>query len=142
MMDYEKFEKECERIRQDNNVLLSEFSAWLRKEGLAGKTIQKHRSNVDFYINDYLLCEEPTEAKDGATGIGFFLGYWFIKKAAWSSVAKIKENASSLKKFYQFLCEKGLIDPCDLMILNQTIKQRMPEWIEEMEQYDDSSLEY
>ncbi len=31
-----------------------------------------------------------------------FLGYWFIKKAMWSSPVQIKSNAASLKKFFTF----------------------------------------
>jgi len=43
--------------------------------------IDKHLYNVDFYINNFLLHEEANEAKTGYTDIGFFLGFWFIKKA-------------------------------------------------------------
>jgi len=51
-----------------------------------------------------------------------FLGYWFIKKAMWASQASIKSNAASLKKFYAFLLEKGLVEQEDLIELEETIK--------------------
>lgn len=69
-----------------------------------------------------------------------FLGYWFIKKAMWSSPAQIKSNAASLKKFYTFLFEKGQIDKEDLDDLKERIKEDMPEWIATMTRYEDPSI--
>jgi len=69
-MDYEKYEKECNRIQQDNIQLLDEFGAWLERKGLADSTIQKHISNIEFYINHFLLYEDTVEARDGALKIG------------------------------------------------------------------------
>jgi len=56
-----------------------------RQKILSKKTIDKHVSNVDFYINDFLLYEDAIEAADGVSSMGMFLGYWFIRKAMWSS---------------------------------------------------------
>ena len=66
---------------------------------------------------------------------------WFIKKAMWSSKSSIKSNATSLKKFYTFLLEKGLIEPDDLQELKETIKEEMSEWLATLERYDDPSIE-
>ena len=63
MDDYEKFEIECKRIRQDNEAYLNKFSKCLEKSKLSEKTIKKHISNIDFYINDYLLYDDSVEAK-------------------------------------------------------------------------------
>ncbi|HDL08780.1 MAG TPA: recombinase, partial [Desulfobacteraceae bacterium] len=49
MMDYEKYEEECKRIRKENKKLISGFGTWLSAKGLSQKTIDKHTSNVDFY---------------------------------------------------------------------------------------------
>ncbi|UUX93318.1 hypothetical protein [Methanoplanus endosymbiosus] len=107
---YKKYEAECERIRNDNERKLSEFEDWLRKKGLSDKTVKKHRSNTDFYINEFLMLfdDEPEDAKEGVfTGhIDSFLGYWFIRTAGWASKTAIKENAAGLKKFYQFMLKK------------------------------------
>ena len=141
MDDYEKYEEDCKKIRKDNERLLNEFEAWLKLSGLSKKTIDKHVSNTDFYINDFLLYEDATEAKDGVHAVGMFLGYWFIRKAMWASQSSIKGNATSLKKFYTFLQEKGLIDKEDLTDLKQTIKEDMPEWLTTLGRYDDPSIE-
>ena len=119
MDDYEEFEIECERIKEDNERYLNKFSEWLKKSKLSAKTINKHVSNIDFYINDYLLYDDAIEAKGGDDAIGMFLGYWFIRKTMWSSKSTIKSNATSLKKFYTFMKEEKLIDSIKLNKLNE-----------------------
>jgi site-specific recombinase XerD len=141
MDDYEKYEKERKKIRKANKALLNEFDVWLKSSGLSDKTISSHLSNIDFYVNEYLLYEDATEAKDGVHALGLFLGYWFIKKAMWASQSSIKNNAASLKKFYTFMHEKGLIDKEDLLDLKETIKDDMPEWLATLKRYDDPSAE-
>ena len=138
---YERYEADCKKIRKTNRRLLAEFETWLESAVMADKTIRNHLFNVDFYINEFLLYEDAIEAKDGVSEISMFLGYWFIKKAMWSSPASIKSNAASLKKFYAFLLEKGLIRDKDLNELTATIKDEMPEWIATLKRYDDPSIE-
>lgn len=140
MDDYAQYEAACEKIRKANNKLLNDFGTWLKASKLKEKTIKRHIDNADFYINEFLLYEDAVEAKDGALEIGMYLGYWFIKKAMWSSPAQIKSNAASLKKFYTFLFEKKLIKKEDLVDLKTTIKEGMPEWIATMDRYDDPSI--
>ena len=139
MNEYEKYEDDCKKIRTDNKKLLVEFETWLKSAGISKKTINNHLSNIDFYINEYLLYEDTIEAKDGIQGVSMFLGYWFIKKAMWASQTSIKSNAASLKKFYVFLLEKGLIKKENLNELEETIKDEMPEWLATLKQYDDQS---
>ena len=113
----------------------------MKSTGLSEKTINNHLSNIDFYLNEYLLYEDVTEAKDGVYDVDMFLGYWFIKKAMWASKSSIKNNATSLKKFYKFMHEKELIDTEDLTELTESIKEGMPEWLESLDRYDDLSNE-
>ncbi len=131
---------ECGDIELNNNELLSVFENWLTKKGLSQKTIHKHLFNVRFFINDYLLYCDEVEARDGIPEVSMYLGYWFIKKAMWSSPAAIKDNAASLKKFYQFMLEKGEITMEDFSELKETITEDMPEWITTMERYLDENI--
>jgi len=78
---------------------------------------------------------------DKELAVGMFLGYWFIKKAMWAGKSSIKGYATSLKKFYSFMHEKGLIDKEGLTDLKQTIKEDMPEWLATLDRYDDPSVE-
>ena len=141
MDDYEIYDRDCKRIRKENEQLLIEFAVLLHSSGLSEKTIENHVSNIDFYVNNYLLYEDAIEAKDGAISIADFLGYWFIKKAMWASRTSIKSNAASLKKFYNFMLKKGLIGEEDLMDLKETITDSMPEWLTTLERYDDLSID-
>ncbi len=141
MDDFEKYLQECKRIRKTNKRLLKEFEVWLESSGLKEKTIRDHVMNIDFYINEYLLYEEATKARDGAGLVDMFLGYWFIRKAMWASKTSIRGNAASLKKFYTFMHGKGLIESKDLNDLKATIKTEMPEWLETLARFDDPSVE-
>jgi len=38
-MNYEKYEKECKRIRRENKKLISDFEKWLSDKKLSSKTI-------------------------------------------------------------------------------------------------------
>ena len=137
---YEEYEKACEQIRGENSKLLAGFEAWLSKIGLSAKVIKGHISNIDFYLNEYLLSEQPTTASEGADQIDMFLGYWFIKKAAWASPSSIKSNAASLKKFYAYMHERGLISKDALQSVHETIKENMSNWLATLERYDDPSI--
>lgn len=139
--EYEQYEKDCKVIRAENKVLLAEFSKWLSDKNFSTATIKKHCGNIDFYINEFLLYEEATRATEGVDSVGMFLGYWFIRKAMWSSQSAIKENAASLKKFYQFMLKKRQIDKESFEILKQTIKEEMPEWLATVKRYDDPTID-
>lgn len=141
MDDYDIYEKKCKIIRKENERLLIEFAVSLQSSGLSKKTIENHVSNVEFYVNDYLLYEDATEVRDGANSIGDFLGYWFIKKAMWASRTSIKSNATSLKKFYMFMLEKGIIDEEEFIGLKHAITDRMPEWLATLKRYNDLSID-
>ncbi|MBT9315056.1 phage integrase SAM-like domain-containing protein [Leptothoe spongobia] len=141
MDSYEKYEEDCKTLRKANKRLLKDFEDWLKSSSLSEKTINNHLSNIDFYINEFLLYDEIIEAKDGSDIVGMFLGYWFIKKAMWASQSSIKGNATSLKKFYTFMHERGLISKEALIDLKQTIKEDMPEWLATLKRFDDPSIE-
>ncbi len=131
----DSFEESCEINKVQNDKLIREFESWLKSSGLKEKTIKNHCSNIDFFINDYLLYSQELEPQDGINDVSMFLGFWFIKKAMWSSPASVRSNASSLKKFYTFMLEKGLIDKDELDELKETIKVEMPEWLEGSSSY-------
>ena len=138
--EYEQYERECEQIREENDVLLDDFARSLAQKGLSEQTIRKHVENIDLYINTYLLYEDAVPAREGAHAVAMFLGYWFIRKGGWSSPAAIRQNAASLKKFYGFLRARGEIEDDDLQDLAQTIKDRMGAWLATAERYDDPDI--
>lgn len=138
-MDYDKFVKENE-IK--NEVYLKNFKSYLMYQRLSMKTIDKHVSNMDFYLNDFLTRYEMQSPEDGITRISEFLGYFFIRKCMWSSVSKIKEYITSLKKFYLQLCELDLVTNEQYNEMLYVIKVCKDDWINEyydyyQEEYDD-----
>jgi hypothetical protein len=136
MDEYERYEADCKIIKKANARLLTNFETWLKSSGISDKTIGLHLSNIDLYINDYLLYEGIIEAKEGIYHVGMFLGGWFIRKAMWASKSSIMSNAASLKKFYTFLAEKGSVEKDDLDELKETIKLETPKWLAALKHYD------
>lgn len=130
--DYARYERECQRIREDNAKLLDDFADLLAAKRLSEATVDRHCENIEFYLNHFLLYEDAERAEEGVRRAGMFLGYWFIRKAMWASQTAIKSNAASLKKFYTFMLEKGKVDQKDLDYLKMQIKEEMPEWLAAM----------
>ena len=61
IFDYEDYEKACLVIQKKNEEYLNLFEMDLINSGLTEKTVNRHLRNVDFYINTYLLREEPRD---------------------------------------------------------------------------------
>lgn len=141
MMEFDEYETRCASIRKENMELLNSFESWIRGKGLSGSTAKKHRSNIDFYINEFLLYEGPRNATEGVDEIGMFLGYWFIRKAMWANESSIRSNATSLKKFYDFMLERGEVDPEAVNEMKERIKEELSEWLATVRRYDDPSFD-
>jgi hypothetical protein len=137
-MIYKEYEQKCSEIRKRNASYLDEFWEDLSNAGLKEKTMNKHYQNVDFYINTYLLREEPLEMKCGTDSfkIDGFLGNFFIRKCMWSTPGTIKSTAASIKKFYSSMLQRGYIDESDYRELVETIKCNMDSWLEDCEAYN------
>ncbi|NLB22497.1 MAG: recombinase [Clostridium sp.] len=137
--DYEGALKLVDEIRVRNGVFLEEFKKDLEKAGLVKKTITRHINNIDLYINDYLLREEPLEMREGTSSANLddFISYFFIRKCLWSTPATIKTTTASIKKFYKYMLERGRIDQADYIELTSTIKEMSEEWMEMCRQYND-----
>jgi hypothetical protein len=135
--DYETFEKKRDAIQELNKLYLRGFEKWLRSSGLSEKTIEKHVFNVDFYINDFLCYYDAEDVQQGCYSVSQFLGDWFIRKAMWASVAGIKSNAASFKKFYAYLLAVNVIEQRDYIVLCKTIRDELPDWVRAIQRYDE-----
>ncbi|MEA2115858.1 MAG: recombinase [Thermodesulfobacteriota bacterium] len=141
MDEYEKYEIECEKRKEENHIYLNGFTRYLELKKLSQKTIDKHVRNIDFYINDFLLYESPQKAAEGINELNYFLGYWFIKKAMWASATTIKENCTSLKHFYSYMNQIGQVSDEALSAMKGEIKESKDEWIETVQKYDDPDID-
>ena len=132
------YENERDAIKLVNEQYLTEFRDWLKNKGLSDKTIYTHISNVDLFLNYYLLYYEIVNAQEGYNEIYGFLDDWLIRKCAWSSRGNIKTAAAGIKKFYAFMLENGNIEPSGFAALSECIKEYMPEWLDNMKCYEDA----
>ena len=127
-MDYEQYIKACQTIQKTNNLLLHLFEEDLVKSGLKEKTINRHLSNVDFFLNEFLIRAGTLPMEVGISMLDEYLGNFFIRKCMWSTPANIKTNATSIKKFYKCMLEHGKIEKEDYEILSSCIKDSMESW--------------
>lgn len=135
-MDYEEYEQLAEQQRGKNNQLLDNFEENLKLEGLSEKTVSNHLSNLDFYVNHYLLYEEIIEPKDGIGEVGYFFEGWFPRKAMWSSPTSVNATITVLKKFYKYLLSQNLITKVQYSELLSLIKESKADWVSYYEPMD------
>ena len=136
MFDYErKVEKNIKR----NKKFIDEFEQWLIEKGFAKKTIRKHLSNIDLYINDYLNYYDITKMEDGMVDVYSFLNVWFIEKCLLTSRNSLKEMVSSVKKFYQCMSEKEYVKKEDYKELCNLIKDNMDEFLDSIDEFDNGT---
>lgn len=138
MIDFEKFEKQCDAQRKINLNYLDEFRRDLEDAGLADKTIRRHLSNTEFYINTYLLHDEVLPMKEGCRyeKLDDFIGWFFIRKCTWSTPATIKTTAASLKKFYKCMMDKDFVTEADYKEVIDTIRDFMDTWLDDCKCYN------
>lgn len=138
-MDYEiKMNKNVKR----NEKYLNGFEKWLNKKGFTNKTIKKHLSNTDLFINDYLNYYDIVKAENGLEEVFPFLNGWFIEKCMWSSRNSLKEIVASFKKFYQYMSENNYVNVNDYKETFDFIKDNMNELLESVDEFNDFDDDY
>ena len=135
--DYEAYEEACRKEQEINEQYLLIFEQDLTQAGFTEKTISRHLRNVDFYLNTFLLREEPKAMADGVACLDMFLGDFFIRKCMWSTPGSIKSNAASIKKFYKCMADHGKIEQRDYDYLCREIRENLLSWQTDCEIYND-----
>lgn len=138
--DFKEFERACQVIRKENQALLKEFLAWMKAQGLSEETTSRHFSNAAFYIQEFLLYEQPLRPQEGVSSIGMYLGYWFIRKGPIATPGTVKSSATSLVRFYSFLVEKGLVSHEQVDGMRHQIKREMAHWQERARRYNNPAI--
>lgn len=143
MTKLDEREKQLKENTKRNEDYLKMFEKSLEEKQLTAKTIRKHISNIDFYLNDYLTYyDEIIKMEDGTQYTRSFLGDWFIRKAMWASKSSIKEMASSLKKFYEYMSALGFVKISDYQEMCYEIKDNMDLYLENLEDYDNGTFDF
>ncbi len=137
-MSYATYDKYCNEIRANNELMLRSFRLYLKEvQGLSQKVIDKHCSNLDFFVNQYLLYYGIETVISNIYGCQGFLGGWFGSKVIWATVSTIKSNGASIKKLYDFLNDVGVVTTDDLAEVKLVIRESIELGIEELEDVDD-----
>lgn len=136
-MDYDQYLKECKKIKERNYLLLDLFKDDLIQSGLKDKTISRHLSNVEFYINEFLLYMDAYPMEEGLNMLGDYLGNFYIRKCLWSTPGNIKSTATSIKKFYKSMVDHGKVDKEDYYDLCSLINDSMDIWQMDCAIYND-----
>ena len=131
-------EKKYKQNKEENEKLLTEFKEYLTGKKLSVKTIKQHVNNLYFYLNEYLNEHNVASAKEGMGygNISDFMGYFFIRKCMWSTPATVRSTAASLKKFYTFMYEKGLVEKEDFEDFKDHMKFSIDGWCEDCAIYN------
>lgn len=135
----ENIEKKIKENQTRNKKIIKEFEEWLKEKSLSDKTIKKHISNVDIFINDYLNYYDIETAEEGITSVYSFLNGWFIEKCMWATPYTTKEEAASIKKFYAYMSEKGYVEKEDYKFLCEELKDSMDEILDTLEAFDNGT---
>lgn len=132
-------EKKIKENQKRNKKFMKEFEEWLKEKSLSDKTIKKHLSNVDLFINDYLNYYDIETAEEGINSVYSFLSGWFIEKCMWATPYTTKEEAASIKKFYAYMSEKGYVEKEDYKFLCEELKDSMDEILDTLEAFDNGT---
>ena len=135
----ENIEKKIKENQTRNKKFIKEFEEWLKEKSLSDKTIKRHISNVDIFINDYLNYYDIETAEEGITSVYSFLNGWFIEKCMWATPYTTKEEAASIKKFYAYMSEKGYVEKEDYKFLCEELKDSMDEILDTLEAFDNGT---
>ena len=135
----ENIERKIKENQTRNKKFIKEFEEWLKEKSLSDKTIKKHLSNVDLFINDYLNYYDVETAEEGINSVYSFLSGWFIEKCMWATPYTTKEEAASIKKFYAYMSEKGYVEKEDYKFLCEELKDSMDEILDTLEAFDNGT---
>lgn len=82
---------------------------------------------------------EITKVEDGIGEVYSFLSGLFIENCLWASKNSLKETATSIKKFYQYMSENNYVSVEDYNEMCSFIKENMYEFLEQVDAFEDGT---
>lgn len=137
-MEFDNYVKNEKENKERNKKFFEVFEADLKEKGLSPKTIRRHVSNAELFLNGYLYPYEELKMEDGPGSVGMFLSYYFIRKCLWSTPASLKSTGASIKKFYKSMRDHGYIEKEAYEDLVYHMKESMDDWCEECAEYNET----
>lgn len=125
------FNEQCKTIDEHNKPIIDGFATWLVDSGLSPKTIRTHVDNIRFFSTFLVSTDEPLKRLDeaGEFDISMFLGFWFHRKAIWSSVESTKSNITSFKKFFKWMRDMEMMSSQGVDGILTTLKEDRDEFL-------------
>ncbi len=127
-----EFIKRKEKIRLNrisNFYALQTFESYLREYNLSDKEIENHLSNIDLFINDYLLRYEVIAFHNGIHTVGEYLTEWLTENFYGVNKKDIEIYIESFIKFYTHNVNGGYLEKDDMIELYQIINDEVRPWL-------------
>jgi len=121
-----------EQITEENKKYLDIFEKDLEKQGYKEHTIEEHISNVDFYINDYLIKHLPKPMQDGCSlEVISFIETIVNEIVIPSSVFNIDKFLNSILLFYKCMSESGYVSKQEYEECKKIVNSSRDEMVED-----------
>lgn len=135
-LSFDEWEEQREVVLANNEKLLAAFEDYLlQAKKLGQKAVNRHLVNLDFYINIFLVNYQQETPLNSERSAVIFLSDFLVRKDLTSSPTSLKQNGSSLRKFYAFLYEAGEISKKAFNQFKEDIKLGVEEGLEEWEDF-------
>ena len=128
-MNFKKRKEKVRLNRVSNFYTLQTFESYLREQNISDTEIQNHLSNIDLFINDYLLRYEVLASHNGIHTAGEYLTEWLPESFYEVSKEDIESYTESFKKFFTHEVNGGYLEQDDMIELYQILNDEIIPWL-------------
>ena len=128
-MNFRKRKEKVRLNRISNFYTLQTFETYLREQDISDEEVREHLSNIDLFINDYLLRHEVLASHNGIHTVGEYLTEWLTVNFYKVRKEDIELYIESFKKFYTHEVNGGYLERDDMIELYQIIKDEVTPWL-------------
>ena len=120
-----------EEIRKENEKYLAVFQEYLESYGMSRPLIERHISNVDGYLNDYLADQFEREMKNSVRDLEPYIKTVYYEMEG-TDVDALEKFIKSLNYFYRCMHDRGLMSSQMYSLYEWLVKSNQKEWKEKM----------
>lgn len=124
---WEEYEKRSIETKAQHEKLIAIYKEDLIQKNLSPRTIKRHLSNIDSFLNWFLIDYKDSDALDEfiPSFVGDFLGSFIPDKYIGNTKNLIKENAATLRGFYQSMRDCGYISQSMFTRISENISEEV-----------------
>ncbi len=127
-MTNEELNKQFDIVHEENQKYMDIFENYMKKERLSKRTIRKHMSNIDMFLEYYLTYDMPNHMSWGCYDVNAYFDDFIIRKTSYSTLEDVRSIISTLNKFYKLMYELRYITVEDYMEYLNVVKDRKRYW--------------